>query len=122
MAWYDDPRLEGGDYGEYDFYLTELPSNSAGWELSKHKWKCDDCGKDSHLYYESTAYFYTLDGGDSLGYRSCWKCMLKDKVRSFCWRNKRKIKWFKTVLQLCIKERSCKNFKPYYKIIKGGRK
>ena len=120
MAWYDDPRLEGGEYGEYDFYLTERPQDKAGWEWSKYKWKCDDCGKYRHLAFESTTYFYTLDGYDSMNYRSCWKCMLKDKIHCFFWRKKLKMRWFITALKWCMEERSCKRFKLYYKIAKKG--
>ena len=118
MAWYDDPRLEGGEYGEYDFYLTELPQNKAGWEWSKYKMMCNDCGKERYLVFEWESYFYTLDGYDSMSYRSCWKCMLKDKIRSKKYKARLFITALKTTLKWCMEERSCKRFKLYYKIAK----
>lgn len=84
MAWYEDPRLD--DEGNYDYYAEPLPEDYAKWELSRCAWKCDDCGKERHLAFETKHYFYCWDGWDSLGHRSCWLCMLKLMLQTFKWK------------------------------------
>lgn len=101
--WWKSPVLQGpeNDYGQYDYLIEELPKNEARWELSKYKWKCDDCGKDHYLLFCITQYFYTLDGYDYFSWNTCWKCMLKNKIANIKWRIKKKMKVIKTTFELC---------------------
>ena len=86
--WWKNPLLQGqeNDYGDYDFYAEELPSDYARWELSKEKWHCDSCGKYSHLLLTSAHHFYCWDGWDSMHWHECWKCRLKGKIRETKWK------------------------------------
>lgn len=92
--WWKSSVLQGNDndYGEHDYMINELPRNCADWSLSKHKWKCDSCGKNSHLRFVAESYFYTLDGYDSMSDAECWKCRLKSRVVAKVGRAKRCIK------------------------------
>ena len=83
--WWKDPRLQGpeNDYGDYDYLIEELPNDHCEWELQKYTEKCDSCGKESHLVFRATHYFYCWDGWDSMTYTECWRCMLKGKICSF---------------------------------------
>ena len=120
--WWKAPVLQGpeNDYGQYDYMIEELPKNEARWELSKYKWKCDQCGKESHLLFCSTGYFYTLDGYDSMSYNECWLCMLKDKLHSIKRKFKRCIKTHLDALKLAMElyKASNKSFKYCYNMAK----
>ena len=86
--YWKDPRLD--DEGTYDYLVEELPSDTAKWQW--YYQKCDSCGKEHRLNFESTHYFYCYDGWDSISYSECWKCRLKDKIYAIKARVKRKIK------------------------------
>ena len=118
--WWKNPVLQGpeNDYGDYDYLIEELPSNSVEWSFSKHASKCDSCGKESHLLLKSTSYFYTLDGYDYIGYDECWKCRLKEKVWSIKNKIKREVKIIKDAWNLSKQG----NFKYWYKTLKEVRK
>lgn len=100
--WWKSPVLQGpeNDYGDYDYLIEELPQNSERWELSRYKSRCDSCGKERHLVFNSVGYFYTLDGYDYMSYTDCWKCRFENKVWSIKRRFKKRIKAFKTALKL----------------------
>ena len=92
--WWKAPILQGpeNDYGDYDYLVEELPKDHCGWDLQRYTSRCDSCGKESHLLFSATHYFYCWDGWDSHTYTECWKCMVKDKI----WSVKNRIKkWFK---------------------------
>jgi phage terminase large subunit GpA-like protein len=86
--YWKDPRLD--DEGTYDYLVEELPSDTAKWQW--YYQKCDSCGKEHRLNFESTHYFYCYDGWDSISYSECWKCRLKDEIYAIKARVKRKIK------------------------------
>lgn len=86
MSWWQDPRLD--DEGTYDYLVEELPEDHCNWSLQRYTSTCDSCGKESHLLFRATHYFYCWDGWDSHTYTECWKCMVKDKI----WRIKNRIK------------------------------
>lgn len=94
MSWWKDPRLQGpeNDYGDYDYLIEELPEDHCGWDLQRYTSKCDSCGKESHLLFRATHYFYCWDGWDSMTYTECWKCVVKDKIWSIKNRFKKRIK------------------------------
>lgn len=117
--WWKAPVLQGpeNDYGDYDYMIEELPHDYAKWEFDKYAWKCDNCGKDSHLLFRSVSHFYTLDGYDSMDYTECWKCRLKDKMRSIKYRIKKEIKAIKLAWQL-MHTSSAGNFKYWYGVAK----
>lgn len=100
--YWKDPRLD--DEGNYDFYVEELPSDTAKWQW--YYQKCDSCGKYHKLNFESTHYFYCWDGWDSLDYAECWKCKLKS--RAYGVKSKIKKKIFKGI----------ERHKEYHKLIK----
>ena len=106
--WWKAPVLQGddNDYGQYDYMIEELPHDYARWELDKYAWKCDNCGKDSHLLFKSVSYFYSLDGYDYHSWYECWKCRLKMRVSSAKYKFKKKIKVFKETLVLYRNTRS----------------
>lgn len=93
--YWKDPRLD--DEGTYDYLVEELPRDYAKWEFTKHKFKCDDCGKESRLRFVSAHYFYCWDGWDSMSYDVCWKCALHDKVHSIIYGIKH---YFKTQIKV----------------------
>ena len=117
--WWKAPVLQGpeNEYGEYDYMIEELPHDYAKWEFDKYAWRCDSCGKDSHLLFKSAHYFHTLDGYDYLGWSECWKCRLKDEVRSIKYRIKKEIKAIKRAWQL-MNTSSAGNFKYWYGVAK----
>lgn len=86
--YWKDPRLD--DEGTYDYLVEELPSDTARWQW--YYQKCDSCGKEHRLNFESTHYFYCWDGWDSMSYAECWKCRLRDKVYAIKAKIKRKRK------------------------------
>lgn len=92
--WWKSPVLQGpeNDYGDYDYLIEELPQDYAKWELSKDKWHCESCGKNSHLLFKTVHHFYSLDGYDSMSYDECWKCRLSTKIYSVKHNLKRKLK------------------------------
>jgi len=93
--WWKSPVLQGpeNDYGDYDYLINELPNDYVKWSFDKkYKWKCDSCGKDSHLLLRSAHYFYTMDGYDSMDYAECWKCRLKSNIYSIKYKIKKAIK------------------------------
>jgi hypothetical protein len=115
MAWYDDPRLD--DEGNYDYYVEELPNDYAKWELSRYRWKCDDCGKERHLAFETKHYFYCWDGWDYLGHRSCWLCMLKLMLQTFKWKLGKAIydNYQSRLIKLAWKcHKNCKSYSFWY--------
>lgn len=121
--WFKAPVLQGpeNDYGDYDYLIEELPKNYARWELTREKYSCYSCRKESHLILRSEQYFYTLDGYDSMDYAECWKCRLKGKINSVVWRIKKKIKTVYTRVKDAIdlsKESPTKSFMYYYKLLK----
>lgn len=125
--WWKAPVLQGpeNDYGDYDYLIEELPQNEARWELSKYKWKCDQCGKESHLLFCYTGYFRTMDGYDSSSYNECWLCMIKDYIHRIKWRiivrNKKRIKILNLAKEMygLYKSKNChKSFKECYKLAK----
>ena len=88
--WWKDPRLD--DEGTYDYLVEELPNDYARWEFDKYRWKCDNCGKESHLRFCTAHYFYCWDGWDSMSWNECWRCRLKGNIRDIKWKIQ---KWFK---------------------------
>lgn len=104
--WLKAPVLQGpeNDYGNYDYMIEEIPQNSAKWDLSRYKWKCDDCGKDRHLRFVTEEYFHTLDGWDCLSYATCWRCAIKNWIvgTRFCliYNMHRRIKAIKDAIKL----------------------
>ena len=116
--WWQDPRLD--DEGTYDYLIEELPKDYAKWELSKYRWRCDNCGKERHLRFVSAHHFYCWDGWDSMGYAECWKCRLKSRLRYIKWKAqkniKQSIKTFKLTRELY--EMGKKSFKDCYKLAK----
>lgn len=125
--WWKTPVLQGpeNDYGDYDYLIDELPRDYAKWEFDKYAWKCDNCGKDSHLLFRSAHYFYTMDGYDSHDWSECWKCRLIDKVRSIKYKIKRKVRnEILTIKDAWTFKRTCSvgNFIYWYKIVKKIKK
>lgn len=108
--WWQDPRLD--DEGTYDYLLEEIPENCMKWDLSKTKWKCDECGKHSHLLHESHYYFHTLDGWDSIDCTQCWRCYLKNRIFNLKFGIK-----FNTMQRI----RACKSAIELYKKTNGER-
>lgn len=93
--WWKAPVLQGedNDYGQYDYMIEEIPKDYAKWVLDKqYKWKCHDCGRETHLLYRAEHFFHTLDGWDSLDYASCLRCEMKGYVRFIKWKTKKAIK------------------------------
>lgn len=123
MDWWKAPVLQGpeNDYGDYDYMIEELPENYAKWELSKYRWKCDDCGKERHLLFRTAHYFHTLDGWDSIDYSTCWKCYNKGWFRHMKWKIKHEIKCrvraFNGALKLYTPGRKTKSFKHWYDLM-----
>lgn len=124
--WWKNPVLQGedNDYGEYDYLVNPLPKNEAYWDFSKYKWKCESCGKFSHLMFRTVEYFYCLDGYDSMSYDECWKCRIESDIRCKVYGIKKKIKnFFKTLkitAELCKADGcSWKEIKRNYKFAKS---
>lgn len=92
--WWKNPVLQGpeNDYGDYDYLIEEIPSNSAVW--SRYERNCDDCGKWHKLNLVYTCYFRTLDGYDSMDSCECCVCYLKRKLKQPFKVLKKKIKCF----------------------------
>ena len=78
--WWKNPVLQGpeNDYGDYDYLIEDVPSNTVKWERWERK--CDDCSKMHKLNLVYIGYFRTMDGWDSMDSCECWKCYLKRKV------------------------------------------
>ena len=123
--WWKAPILQGpeNDYGDYDYLIEEIPRSSAKWELSKCKWKCDDCHKERHLLFTMTDYFHTLDGYDCNSYNTCWKCLVKEKICGMKYGISVKIYKQKEAYQLAQQlyraDLEKRNFKFWYKIAKS---
>ena len=98
MSWWKDPRLD--DEGTYDYLVEALPEDHCNWSLQRYTSNCDSCGKERHLLFRATHYFYCWDGWDSHTYTECWRCVIKNKLYGIKWRFKKKIKTFKTALEL----------------------
>ena len=113
--WWQDPRLD--DEGTYDYLVEELPRDTAQWNLSKYKWRCDECGKESHLRFCSTHYFYCWDGYDYMSYDMCWRCMISNELHRMKYKFKKRIKILKTTMELCKLE-SGWNLKKNYEFAK----
>ena len=129
--WWKNPVLQGDDneYGEYDYLVNELPKDSARWEFSKYKWKCETCGKESHLRFCTKHYFYCYDGYDYMSYDECWKCRLSSNI--YCFKHKvknkikKRIKTVKDTIWLCNEMENgwkWKFFKSNYKFAKAMNK
>ena len=122
MDWWKSPVLQGedNDYGQYDYMIEELPKDYVKWVLSRYKWKCDDCGKESHLLLRSAHYFYTLDGWDSMDYSECWRCRVKGMVFNAKWKIKKCIKCHMDSLKDAVifykASNKQKSFKYYYQL------
>lgn len=91
-GWWKSPVLQvpENDYGEYDYLIEEIPSNSTEWSWWYET--CDHCGKEHKLNLVFTGCFRTLDGWDSMAECECWKCYLKRKITAPFKKIKRKIK------------------------------
>lgn len=92
--WWKNPVLQGpeNDYGDYDYLIEDIPSNTVKWERWERK--CDKCGKMHSLNLVYTGYFRTMDGWDSMDSCECWKCYLKGKITNPFKVVKKKIKRF----------------------------
>lgn len=113
--WWKDPRLD--DEGTYDYLVEELPKDYEKWELSKYKWRCDECGKESHVLFHSVHHFYCWDGYDYMDYNECWRCMISNKLHRIKHKIKKQIKILKTAIELCKLEPKG-SFKKNYKFAK----
>lgn len=80
--WWKNPVLQGpeNDYGDYDYLINSIPEDVCKMKLTSYKEKCDSCKKNSHFYRYEEVFFYTLDGYDSLWQRTCWRCIIKEKI------------------------------------------
>lgn len=80
--WWKHPLLQGeeNDYGDYDYFITDVPENRDDLYLTKYACTCDSCKKERHLYREYEYFFRTLDGYDSMSETTCWQCELKHRV------------------------------------------
>ena len=122
MDWWKSPVLQGpeNDYGDYDYMIEELPEDYAKWELSKYRWKCDDCGKERHLLFRTAHHFHTMDGWDSLDYSTCWKCCVKNRIFNFKWGIKyginKRIHAFNSAVRL-RKNNKDRSFKYWYDLM-----
>lgn len=122
MDWWKSPVLQGpeNDYGDYDYMIEELPEDYAKWELSKYRWKCDDCGKEKHLLFRTAHHFHTLDGWDSLSWSTCWKCCIKNRIFNFKFGIKyginKRIRAFKSAVHL-RKNNKDRSFKYWYDLM-----
>ena len=110
--WWKSPVLQGpeNDYGEYDYLIEEVPSNTEKW--SWYFEKCDECGKEHYLNLGFTGYFRTMDGYDSVYTCECWKCYFKRKITTPFKRAKRKLK-----KHLYTKRRVCELNKEYKQVV-----
>lgn len=90
MGYYSDlsaadlaklPILQGpeNEYGDYDYLATDLPEDYCHRKVRCAR-KCDSCGKQKRVLYESCHFFYTLDGWDSISYCECKKCAKLDAI------------------------------------------
>lgn len=75
--WWKSPVLQGeeNDYGDYDYLIEEIPSDSSEW--TKWEYKCSECGKLRKWNKVYTHSFHTLDGYDSIFTEVCWVCEFK---------------------------------------------
>lgn len=89
------PILQGeeNDYGDYDYLANDKPADYHGRRV--RDCRCDSCGKEVRVGFESCHYFYTYDGWDSMSYIECSRCYsgsainkLKAKIRRFINRRK----------------------------------
>lgn len=115
--WWKAPVLQGpeNDYGQYDYLINPIPENTHEW--IKGECRCDSCGKYRHLSVRDTAYFYTLDGYDSLDYTECWACVLAAKIRrmkkpfknaKFLWKQRKDvIKLWKSLKKQGVTNKYC---------------
>lgn len=92
--WWKSPALQGpeNDYGDYDYLIEDIPSNSAKWDWWYQK--CSECYKEHYLNINYTAYFRIMDGWDSMDSCECWKCYFKRKINAPFKAIKKKIKCF----------------------------
>lgn len=122
------PILQGpeNEYGDYDYLIEEIPEDEAKWKLSKYAWKCDECGKESHLLFSATSYFYTLDGYDYMSYNTCWKCYLKDQIYKIKHHIIFDIKQYKDMLHFALKayrqDPQKRSFRFWYNLVKKVQK
>lgn len=68
------PILQGeeNEYGDYDYLAADKPADYHGRRV--HDCRCDSCGKEVRVGFESCHYFYTYDGWDSMSYVECRRC------------------------------------------------
>lgn len=112
--WWRIPATQDAEYDEYDYYYTELPKNEVKWEW--YYKKCDSCGKYHRLNFYSNQWFYTMDGGDSLDYTSCWKCELGDMICGVKNKIKKEIEAHKLAFSLLNRKHSIKRNIEHYKL------
>lgn len=120
--WWKNPVLQGedNDYGQYDYFIEELPHDEARWEWFYRK--CDSCGKYHRLNFYSNHYFYTYDGWDSFDYTDCWKCRFENEVLSIKNKIKKEIQAHKLAFSLLNRKHSIKRNLEHYKLgLKVGR-
>lgn len=98
MSWWKDPRLD--DEGTYDYLVEELPQNHCSWSLQRYTSRCDSCGKERHLLFRATHYFYCWDGWDSDTYTECWRCTVKNEIWIIKSKIKKRIMAIKTAIKL----------------------
>lgn len=113
--WWKDPRLD--DEGTYDYLIEPLPRDYAKWEFSRYKWKCDNCGKESHLRFVTGHYFYCWDGYDCADWDECWRCRFDGNIYSFKNSIKKRIRILKTTIELFQLSPKC-DLKKAYKLAK----
>lgn len=101
--WWKAPVLQGeeNDYGDYDYFVEEVPESYCCWKFSKIAWK-DDQGHCSHLRKVWCYYFRTMDGYDSMSGSDCWRCVLKDTIKIIPHRIKRCFRTKKREIELFI--------------------
>lgn len=123
--WWKSPVLQGpeNEYGEYDYLVNELPKDEAYWDFNKDKYKCESCGKLSHLLFRTTHYFYCYDGYDSMSYDECWRCRIESNIRGKIYKIKKRIKnsikTLKITTELCKDMNGWKSIKQNYKFAKS---
>lgn len=112
--WWRIPATQDAEYDEYDYCYTELPKDEARWEWYYRK--CDSCGKYHRLNFYSNQWFYTMDGGDSLDYTSCWKCEFGDMICGIKNKIKKGIEAHKLAFSLLNRKHSIKRNIEHYKL------
>lgn len=97
--WWKNPMLD--NEGTYDYFVEEVPESYCRWEFSKIAWE-DDQGHPSHLRKVWCNYFRTMDGYDSVSGSDCWRCVLKDTIKTLSYKIKRYFKNKIKIIKLFI--------------------